>query len=256
MTDIIGIASGKGGVGKTTMVVNLAAALQNLGKKVCIIDGNVTASNLGLHLGLTEYPITIHDVLKNQFKMTEAIFIHDDSKLHLIPGSISLADARAVNVGSLRKKLKQISKKYDYILVDTAPGLEEKATKVIGSCDKVLIVTNPEIPAVTDAIRIIEIARSKKIKIIGIVVNRARGKDFELTPEEIKSLYDLPIISIVPEDMSVPESIAMKIPVLHYKPNSKASKKFMEIAEKITGQRHKKIGFFEMLTSLFKIKEW
>ena len=169
MAKIIGVASGKGGVGKTTVVVNLATALTELENRVCIVDGNITASNLGIHLGVGDYPTTIHEVLKGDIKIIDAVYMHP-SDLHVIPGSLSLADARAVKVGQLRRKLKQLSKHYDYIFVDTAPGLEEKAIKVIGSCDYIIIVTNPELPAVTDAIRVIEVIRKKKIEIILILI--------------------------------------------------------------------------------------
>lgn len=77
MTRIISVLSGKGGVGKTTLVSNLGASLVKRGKNVIIIDGNVTAPNLSLHLGIPFYPITLHDVLKNKVPIESAIFHHE-----------------------------------------------------------------------------------------------------------------------------------------------------------------------------------
>ncbi|MFQ6020699.1 MAG: cell division ATPase MinD [Candidatus Aenigmatarchaeota archaeon] len=251
MTNIIGIASGKGGVGKTTVVVNLAAALLELENKVCIVDGNVTTSNLGLHLGLTEYPATIHDVLKGKIKMIDAVFIHP-SRLHVVPGSLSLADARGVSIKAFKKKIKELTKHYDYIIIDTAPGLEDKAVKILESCDNLLIVTTPELPAIADAIKVIELAQKKKINIVGIVVNRFRGKSFEIRPEEIKILYKIPIVSIIPEDINVAKSIGMQIPVVMMNPNSPASLEFMRIAEQICGYR-RPVNLLTKLKKFFRI---
>jgi cell division ATPase MinD len=243
---IIGIASGKGGVGKTTVVVNLASALLELGNRVCIVDGNVTTSNLGLHLGTIDYPATIHDVLKGRMKIIDAVYIHP-SNMHMIAGSLSLADLRGLSVGLLRKNLKKLAKHYDYILLDTAPGLEEKSMKVITSCDELLIITIPELPAVTDAIKIIEVCRKKRVKIKGIVINRIRGEEFELRAEEISDLYKIPIVALIPEDVDVAKSIAMKIPLVLADPKSKISEEFFNLAVQIMrldrrriSEKHKK----------------
>ena len=73
MTRIIAVVSGKGGVGKTTMVANIGVALAKMGKNVIILDANLTTPSLGLHLGVPLYPITIHDVLKDQKNISDEI---------------------------------------------------------------------------------------------------------------------------------------------------------------------------------------
>jgi septum site-determining protein MinD len=239
MTKIIGIASGKGGVGKTTTVVNLAAALTEMGYRVCIVDGNVTTSNLGLHLGVTDYPSTIHDVLKGRIKMIDAVFVHP-SEIHVVTGSLTLADARGVNVKSFKKELKLLSKYYEFIIVDTSPTLENNAVKIIEGCDNLLIVTTPELPAITDAIKIIEHAKEKEINILGIIINRYKGKPYEITPEEIYNLYRIPVVAIIPEEEEIQKSIAMRIPVVLLNPKIKASVEFYEIARQISGVKERK----------------
>ena len=199
MKNIIGLVSGKGGVGKTTITVNLAAALVELGNRVCIVDGNIAASNIGVQLGMIEYPANLHKVLNKEMRMIDAVFIHP-SKIHVVNGSLSIADARKTNVSSIKQHLKELVKHYDFILVDTAPGMEDRPMKIVESCDSVFVVTTPELTSVTDTVKIIELLRPKRKKISGIIVNRYKGKEYETTPEEIREIYKLPIVSVIPED--------------------------------------------------------
>jgi len=76
MTRIIGVVSGKGGVGKTTLVSNLGASLAKEGYNVAIVDANLTGANLGLHYGLISYPISVHDVMKKNASLSDAVYKH------------------------------------------------------------------------------------------------------------------------------------------------------------------------------------
>ncbi|UCD07328.1 MAG: AAA family ATPase, partial [Candidatus Aenigmatarchaeota archaeon] len=89
MTRVICVASGKGGVGKTTVVSNLSAALAALGKSVIAIDGNLTTSNLGLHLGISMYPITLQDVLRGRANIRDAVYHHQDG-FKVVPADVSI----------------------------------------------------------------------------------------------------------------------------------------------------------------------
>jgi len=76
MGKVIVISSGKGGVGKTTTSVNLSTALSKQGKSVILVDGNLTTPNVGLHLGLTKFPVTLNDVMKGEAALTDSIYLH------------------------------------------------------------------------------------------------------------------------------------------------------------------------------------
>jgi len=236
---IIGIVAAKGGMGKTTVVVNLASALMELGKKVCIVDGNKTTSNLGLHLGIEDYPVSMDDVLKGRSRIIDAVYVHPDHSLHVVPGTLSLADARTMNIKYLKKKMKELEKFYDFVLLDTAPGFNDKAINATKSCDGVIVITTPGLPEITDSIKIIDLLEKKRVKVAGIILNRVLGKDFEIKPEEIESLYKIPIILIIEEDLDVPSSISARIPIVMFKPNSPISQKFMELAMNISGYKPK-----------------
>ena len=246
MGKIIGIVSGKGGVGKTTTTTNLGVALQKLGKKVCVFDANITTSNLGLHLGITDYPVTSHELLKNK-KFGDSIFVHQ-SGLRIIPGSLSLEDAKSLNISNLKHVLSSLAKKYDFILVDGAPGIDREALSVVDASDEVIVVTNPEMPAITDAIKIIEVAKSINAKILGLVVNKRRNKDYELGAQEIESATGVHILGTVPEDENVLRAISDKSPVVISREGAPSARSFRKIAADIAGVEAKES--FDIVSAL------
>ncbi|MBU0760178.1 MAG: AAA family ATPase [Nanoarchaeota archaeon] len=96
MGKLITITSGKGGVGKTTSSINLAAALNALGKEVVVVDANLTTPNVGLHLGAPIVPISLNHVLSGKAKIQDAIYEHE-SGTKVIPSSLSINELRRIN---------------------------------------------------------------------------------------------------------------------------------------------------------------
>ena len=120
----LAVTAGKGGVGKTTLTVNLGIALRNLGFRVCIIDANFTAPDIALQLGFSP-ETTIWEVLKGKSELTDALYEHECG-LHIIPGSQELDVASSRDVYKrLKRKMKKL--KYDFIILDTPPGLGDDA---------------------------------------------------------------------------------------------------------------------------------
>jgi len=247
MTRVISIISGKGGVGKTTTTANLGAALAERGKNVVILDANLTTPNLSLHLGIPLYPITLHDVLKGKAFMSEATYTHP-SGFKVIPASLSVDALKGLNAGRLQKAITEILGKYEIVLIDSAAGLGKEATAAIEAADEILIVTNPEMPAVTDALKTIKVAERSGARITGVVVNRIKKEGHELSEEDIESMLDIPIIASVPEDSAVPQSISAKMPVVHFSPRSRAAREFKRLAARLVNEGYsepREKSFFE-----------
>jgi len=236
VTRIITVLSGKGGAGKTTLVANLGAALAELGKDVVILDANLTTPNLGLHLGIPLFPTTLHDVLKGKAELSEAIYEHE-SGVKIIPAGISLKDLKGVDARDLPNSLLNLLGSTDIVIVDAAAGLGREAFAAIESADELLLVTNPELPAVTDALKAAKLAEQVGTKISGVVVNRVSGKPHELTKNEIESMLDHIMLAEIPEDVSVQESISRRMPVLHHKPTSKASIEIKKLAAMLVDEK-------------------
>lgn len=235
MEKIIGIVSGKGGVGKTTFVSNVGLALKSIGKDVVVVDADLSTANLGLQLGFYQFPLGIQDALEGNINIINAIYTHP-SGLKVIPASISLSYlSKSPTPYRLKSLLSDLS---GIILIDSPPGLREDAMLVLKAVDEIIVVTNPEIPAVTDALKVIKVARDMGKEPIGIIVNRVRDK-YELSVQEIEDMCDLKVIGQIPEDKNVKKSLFEKNPVVSQKPHSSAAIAYNRIAHALIGQEYK-----------------
>jgi cell division ATPase MinD len=238
MVRVIGIMSGKGGVGKTTLGLNIGAALAHYFKKdVTIVDCNVTTSHLALYLGMYYCPITLNKVLRGEYDAEEAVQNHSTG-LKIIPASLSINDLEGMDISQIRDSIKSIFKKNDIILLDGSPGLGREAVATLKASDEILYVTNPYIPFAMDIVRNQEVVSKLDTKPLGIVVNMVHNKKHEMTDEEIEELTKLPVIARIPFDINVHKSLALKMPVITYKPNTAASKEIIRLASGLIGEKY------------------
>lgn len=234
MTKIITVASGKGGVGKTMIAANLGVALVEIGKDVTLIDGNITTPNLGFHLGIPSFPTTLHDVLKGRVEIIDAVYEHD-SGLKIVPAGLSVDHLKGIDPRRLSQALLGLFGTTDIILIDAAAGIGREALAAIENSDEVLIVTNPELPAVLDALKINKIIEDIGVETIGVVLNRISRKKHEMREEDITRLLDLPILARIMEDENIKKAINQRVPIVHYKPYSYNSYEFRKLARIIVG---------------------
>ncbi len=239
---VVGILSGKGGVGKTTITSNVAAALTSVfGRRTIILDTNITSSHIRLHFGMyDEMKRTLEDVIKNESSLKKAIYSDSLVGVDIIPSPESL---KGINL----KKLKDLTthlatSAYDFVIIDSAPGFRENVPYIIKASDKILVITTPQIPDVTDALKLIElirrIDRARKKEVI-IVVNRVKRKDYELNEKQIKKMLDVENIVTIPEDEKVPESISKGVPVVVYSKGSRASIAIKKLVGTLAGEEYK-----------------
>jgi len=232
MAGIIVITSGKGGVGKTTTAINLAAAMKYFGEDVLIIDGNLSTPNIGLHLNSPEVPINLNHVLSGKAEPFEAVYEHE-SGIKIMPSSLSIKELKKTppeKIKDFKKDFKKLSKR---IIIDSSAGLGNEATSLIEIADELIVVTNPEMPAITDALKTVKLAEQLKKTVLGIIVTRVKQDDTELEPDIVKEMLEVPILGMIPEDIAVKRSIKNKKPVVHIHPKSNAARAYKEIAAKI-----------------------
>ncbi len=254
MTRIIAVIGGKGGIGKTTLTSNLTYALSNMGEDVIAIDANMTTPNLGIHFGMPLSNKSLHDVLKGNMKLKNVIHTHPHG-FKFIPSSISTNALRGVDASKLSNVTFNLTGQADYVIMDCAAGLGREAMSAIDAADEILIVTNPDMPSVADALKTADIANKMKKNVIGVVVNKRKGKKHEMTIGSIKELMELPVIASIPDDPLVAESISARNPLVDYAPDSPAAIEIDKLAHKLAGRRYVKTtserGIFDKLRSWF-----
>lgn len=252
MGKLIVISSGKGGVGKTTTSVNLASSLAKHGKNVILVDGNLTTPNVGLHLGFTKFPITLNDVLKGEASLADAIYLHPLG-FKLLPGSLSVRSFSEINSRKLKKIFEDLREMCDFVIVDSAAGLGNESISVLKNADEVILVTNPELPAVTDAFKIVTLAKEIGIPVKGVVLNRVRRDNFDLGFKAIESLLETPVTCVIEDDRSMREAIYKKKPIVHVKPKSNTAKQYHHLARRVhEGEYRRKIEELEAENSFLK----
>lgn len=237
MAKIIVITSGKGGVGKTTSAINLGAAMNFFGADVLVIDGNLSTPNIGIHLNSPEVPVNLNHVLKGKSDVFEAVYEHE-SGMKIMPASLSVKELGKTNPRRMNDFKNEFKKVSDYVVIDSAAGLGDEAISAIELADEVVIITNPEMPAITDALKAIKVAEQGKKLVRGVIMNRIKRNKIEMQPETVKEMLEVPILGMIPEDSCVAASLNHKDAVVHVFPRSKSARAYKEIAAKIVGAEY------------------
>lgn len=248
MAKIYTITSGKGGVGKTTTAVNLGAALNKFKENVVVVDANLSTPNLGLYFGAPIVPVSFNHVLQGKANIGEAVYEHE-SGTKIIPSSLSLNDIGKIDSGRMKEASKQLKKISDHIIFDSAAGLGDEAKIALEAADEVIVVTNPNILSVTDALKAIKLAEKLGKRVRGAIITRVKNNKTEMPLESIKDMLEIPILGIIPEDSAIEESLAKKNAVIHTKPRSKAAKAYRDIAAKLIGKQKIPESLFERILS-------
>ena len=238
MARIITFASGKGGTGKTTAVANLGTAMAQLGKKVTILDADVTMANLGMMFGLEEQEVTLHDVLAGGASIDQATY-KGPAGVRVVPSSISLESVRRVKLGHLKKAVSELVERTDILLIDSPAGLDLDAITALTLGQELILVVTPDIASLSDALKTKIISENLGVKPIGIVVTRASDKSVDLPINQIESVLDLRVLSVIPEDPEVRRSIALRKPLVFCEPDSPAAQAFMKLAADLLGLRRR-----------------
>ncbi|MBI2674968.1 MAG: P-loop NTPase [Candidatus Aenigmarchaeota archaeon] len=235
---IIGIVSGKGGVGKTTCTVNLGLAMHLFGKDVMLVDTDITNANLCMHLGNYSPPAGVQKALGDNTSPLDIVCTHPTG-LNFIPADISMdfIDTE-LQATKLRRFLRDI---HCTVLLDGPPSLENNAQAVIKSSDEILVVTNPEMPSVIDSLKVIKFAKMLEKPVLGLILNR-NNRYFSLTKENIEQVCGEKVLALVPEDRDVKKSIFLKQPLVALKPYSATSIAFRKLAAELHGETFRPPG--------------
>ena len=251
---VIGIISAKGGVGKTTVTSNLASALvKYFGKRVLVVDGNITTPNLGIHFGMLSQENTLIEVLEDKIDITQAIYIHP-SGVHILPASLA-AMVEHPDTSKLKEKIDEVKHNYDFVLIDGAAGIGKEVISTIKASDQILLVSNPDTAAIISGLKAKKIVHALNVPLRGIVLNKIEGKKHEMKIEQIEELTEAKIIGLIPFDKKVVESISKMTPVVLLDGRTKASRAFKKLAAEVCEEFYaEKESFWDKIKRFFHLK--
>ena len=262
--NVLAIMSPKGGVGKTVTAVNLAVALsEKLGKKILLIDTNVSTASLGMHLNIIYPKTTINDIIEKKISKSNMLH-HYSENLDVIPAAIKIKK-RTRNPQLMFKEIYKIvqeydsllnkfQKDYDLIILDCAPGFDIESIATMQIAGGIIVVANPEYPSIVSAARCIEYAKHLRMPVGGMVLTKVRNKSHELKKDEIEKALKIKIIQEIPYDKKISESINRRVPLILLKPFSRASRAYKKLASSLVESNKKENFFSKIKRKIIEIK--
>jgi len=229
---VVTVTSGKGGVGKTTAVANLGAALAKQGNKVVCVDADIGLRNLDVVLGLENRIVyDLVDIVEGRCRLRQAMI------LYLIPAA-QTRDKSAVSPSDMVRVCEELRLEHDWILVDSPAGIERGFRNAIAPADIIVVITNPEIAAVRDADRIIGLIEAEEKGPALLIINRIKPdmvrRGDMLSADDVVELLAVELIGLIPEDQNVITSTNRGMPVT-LDGHSKAGQAFTNISMRLQG---------------------
>jgi flagellar biosynthesis protein FlhG len=239
---VISVTSGKGGVGKSNVVVNLGLALAQRRLKVLLIDADLGLGNLDILLGLTPR-FTIHDALSSQLKLAEVI-VEGPGGLKILPASSGIAELAVLDEFEklfLLNEMDHYTEDMDVVLIDTGAGISANVLFFnLGAQERILVVNNQP-PAIADAYALIKILASRhgeksfRLLVNGLVHHREAELVYRtllrVAERFLGCEINLDYLGFVPYDQALHKAVMRRQPVLALYPQSPASRSFVTIAQ-------------------------
>ncbi|MBI2003859.1 AAA family ATPase [Candidatus Pacearchaeota archaeon] len=231
----IGVISLKGGVGKTSVVASLGSAIAGFDKKVLLVDGNLSAPNLGIHFRIIDPEMSLHHVLNREINAKDAV--HSLENVDILPASV-FTD-RQVNPLKLKDRMDYLKKKYDYIFYDSSPSLSDETLGVMLASDILFVVSTPDHPTLSTTLKAIKSAKERGVPIQGIIINKVHNKKFEIPLEHIEETLEIPVVAVIPYDINILEALSKFVPSVERHPKSEASEEYRKLAAALVGEEYK-----------------
>jgi len=238
MVEAFAVASGKGGTGKTTSTLALGIALAET-YDVTVVDADTGMANLLFHAGLDDADVTLHDLLLEGRDVDVADATYDRFGLTVVPCGTDLAAFRDADPARLREVVAELARDADVILLDSPAALgSTSAVLPVVLADRVVLVTQPTVPALSDALKVQEYAASYGTGVAGVLFNKVRdGDGIERVVPKAERYFDGPIVGTVPDDDAARAARRAGQPLLSFAPDSPAARAYHAAAAELDVRR-------------------
>lgn len=241
--EIITIFSTKGGVGKTVVSTNIAVALAELHKSVVLVDLDLQFGDVGIVLGL-EPTRTIVGAIQSAERLDEAMLegflVDHPSGLKVLLAPTQPEDAEMVTASRIDRILRLLAGKFEYVVVDTPPALDEAVLTALDRSSRIIAITMMDVASIKNSR--ISLQKLRQLgyngSLVEVLLNRADSKVY-LRPEVVEDAIGLPIKYRLPSDAQVPRSVNKGVPVVIEAPRSQPAKVLMDAAKTIVADREK-----------------
>jgi flagellar biosynthesis protein FlhG len=242
-SNVIAVASGKGGVGKTWFSISLAHALSREGKKVLLFDGDLGLANVDVQLGLMPRR-DLNDVIRGRLGMDKVLQNYEEGNFDIIAGRSGQASLSALpsqRLAFLRDQLLEVADDYDVVIADLGAGVDRTVRMLSASATRTILITTDEPTSLTDAYAFIKLGNAAGMsKHVSIVVNMAANtsegeKTYKTLLKACENFLRLtpPLAGMIRFDKRVKESIRHQVPFLTRSPNTETAEDIEKIARAV-----------------------
>ena len=268
---VITVTSGKGGVGKTSVSVNLAIALSRLGKRVVILDADFGLANIEIMLGIRP-AFNLADLMFKGKGMRE-IITYGPENIGFISGGSGINEMANLNktqIVDLIQKLAELDQLADIIIVDTGAGIGNSVLEFVASSEEVLLVATPEPTSITDAYALLKSLNKNSSyhrakTVVNLIANQVRNsEDADELHEKLGIVVskflniDIEFLGAIPYDDNMSKAILRQEPVVLSAPSSSAARSILEIASKIGDvslpAQDQGFGIMRLFSSVIRMK--
>lgn len=256
----VAVTSGKGGVGKSNIAINLAIALRQMGQSVCILDANLGLGNIDLLCGLNGYWNLSH-VISGARSLAD-ILLEGPAGVQVVPGASGLLDVADCSPAAQRDifaQLEQLERRHDYLILDTGTGIHRSVRQFVSAAETVLVVTTPEPTAIADAYATLKaLTAGRALGQPHILVNQADSPEqareiIARVQQTARTFLHVTVASagFIPRDPAIPAAVVQRKPLLAQTPRCPAGRALEQLARRImnlTPPASDRIGFFTRMS--------
>jgi septum site-determining protein MinD len=242
MARFIVVASGKGGVGRTSLSFNLGVALSLFGEEVVMLDMDLVMANMDVITGLLNPEVTLHDVLVRDKSIEDCVY-EMNYGIRVVPTGMHFETLKNINTNyiSWNKIINEIADYGNIFVLDLPAGIDSNILEALPMDSEIILVTNSTMPSVADALKLRILLNELNLDILGFVLNMWYEDNFLLSPQEIESLLEVPMISIVPYDREMDRALALGRSVVEINSTSPTSNAIMQLAADILGKDYRPV---------------